>query len=209
MRIVLAGLTGFLVMAGAADLVNPGWSPVESMVSHYVHARAGWLITVALLSLAAASAALLRRAAGRAGRLGPALLGVWAACVLVGAVFPSDPPGSWDRPPTPSGLAHGVAALVAFVALPSAAVVLTRRWRRDPCWPRPVARLLSVAAALTVVSLLAFAVLFADVTDGPSLTFGPWESLVGLAERVMLCCYVGWLAVAAVGMHAARRPAAV
>lgn len=49
------------------------------MVSHYVHARHGWLIPVALLSLAAGSALLVRPLASR-------LLGVWTAAVLVFAV---------------------------------------------------------------------------------------------------------------------------
>jgi Protein of unknown function (DUF998) len=197
---ILVGLTGFVAAAGTADLANPDWSPVESMVSHYVHARAGWLITVALLSLAAASAVLLRLAASRTrgGRLGLWLLGVWTAGVLLGAVFPTDPYGQWDQPPTPAGMVHGIAGLIAFVVLPAAAVVLTRTWRRDRRW-RPVARPLTVAAALTVTTFLALMIAFFDVQGGPSLSVGPWERLIGLAERLMLWSCVAWLAVATVG----------
>jgi hypothetical protein len=204
--VALAGLAGFVAAAGAADLANPRWSPVETMVSHYVHGRAGWLITVALLSLAAASAVLLRLAATRThgGRLGLGLLGVWTGAVALGAVFPADPYGQWDRPPTPAGMVHGAAAMVAFVALPAAAVILTRAWRRDPRW-RPVARALTVAARLTVTTLAALTVAFADVLGGPSLAAGPWASLVGLAERVALGSYVAWLAIAALGLRAAGR----
>jgi hypothetical protein len=38
---------------------------------------------------------------------------------------------------------------------------------------------------------------------GPSLSAGPWESLIGLAERLMLWSYVAWLAVAATGLRRA------
>lgn len=199
---VLAGLAGYLVAAGAADLLNPDWSPVESMVSHYVHARAGWLITVALLSLAAASAMLLRLvvAGTTGGRLGLCLLGVWTAGVLLGAVFPTDPYGQWDQPPTPAGMVHGTAGLIAVIVLPAAAVVLTRTWHRDIRW-RPVARALTCTAALTVTTLAVLTVAFVDVLDGPSLPAGPWESLIGLAERLTLWSYVAWLATAALGLR--------
>jgi hypothetical protein len=200
--LVLIALGGYLVAAGAADLVNPDWSPVETMVSHYVHARAGWLITVALLSLAAASAVLLRTAATRTvgGRAGLWSLAVWTAAVLAGAVFPADPPGQWDRPPTPSGLIHGIAALVAFTALPVAAVLLTLTWRRDPRW-RPVRRALTTAAVVTVITYPAAVGALLDVQGGPSVHVGPWTGPVGLAERLMLGSYVAWLAVAALGLR--------
>lgn len=199
---VLTGLAGYLVAAGAADLANPDWSPVEFMVSHYVHATAGWLITVALLSLAAASALLLWLAAGRTtgGRLGLWLLGVWTAGVLLGGVFPTDPYGQWDQPPTPAGMVHGTAGLLAVVVLPAAAVVLTRTWRRDPRW-QPVARALTWTAALTVTTVAGLIVAFVDVLGGPSVSAGPWESLVGLAERLTLWSYVAWLATAALGLR--------
>lgn len=199
---VLAGLIGYVAAAGTADIANPDWSPVERMVSHYVYAKAGWLITVALLSLAAASAVLLRLAATRTrgGRLGLWLLGVWTAGVLLGGVFPTDPYGQWDQPPTPAGMVHRIAGLIVFVVLPAAAVVLTRTWRRDPRW-QSVGRALTVAAVLTVTTFLALMVTFFDVLGGPSLSVGRWESLVGLAERLMLWSYVAWLTVAAVGLR--------
>ncbi|MEU4620528.1 DUF998 domain-containing protein [Actinoplanes sp. NPDC023801] len=206
---VLAALAAYVLLAGTADLINPGWSPVETMVSHYVHAPAGWLIPAALFSLGTA-AALLRKplTASGSSRAGRRLLAAFTAAVLTGALFPADPPGRWDQPPTVSGIVHGTAALIAFSALPAAAIVLTRTWRRDRRW-QPVARPLTVTAALCTVTCAALAVLFADVTDGPSLTAGPWESLVGLAERLALWSYVAWLAVAAWGLRRlTARPAA-
>ncbi|GAA0469883.1 hypothetical protein Aca07nite_41140 [Actinoplanes capillaceus] len=215
---VYAGLAGYVTAAGAADLINPDWSPVEAMVSHYAHADAGWLIPLALLSLATASAALLhrivsgrephptpqpaetaRRTAG--GKAATALLVVWIVALVLGALFPTDPYGQWDRPPSTSGMVHGMAALLAFTSLPATAVLFTRTWRRDPR-RRPAARRLTVTAALTVIAYVVLVVTFMDVQGSRALTFGPWESLVGLTERLALWSYVAWLAVAA---HDPRR----
>lgn len=203
---VIFALCGYPVASVAADLMNPHWSPVERMVSYYVHARAGWLVTVALLSLSVASAVLLRLAVHRTqgGRAGLWLLGTWTIAVLLGGVFPVDPYGQWDRPPTPAGVVHGLAGLIAFVSLPTAAVALTRTWRRDPRWP-PVTRPLIVATVVTTTTFLAWLVAFIDVQSGPSLSAGRWESLVGLAERLMLWSYVAWLAIAAVGLRRTTR----
>lgn len=196
-------LTGFTL----ADLVNPRWSPAETMISHYVHApRGGWLIPLGTLVMAVASAALLWVAAActRRGRTGAVLLGVWTAGLLVAAGFPTDPPGRWDQPPSIAGMLHGVAALLAFAALPAAAVLLGRVWRRDPRW-RPVAGGLAVTTALTVAAFVLFLVTFVDVQGGPSLSVGPWATVTGLAERVMVWAYAGWLAVVAGGLRRIAR----
>ncbi|HEX8628819.1 MAG TPA: hypothetical protein VF755_11675 [Catenuloplanes sp.] len=46
-RIAVDGIPGALALPligfAVADLINPAWSPVEAMISHYVHApRGGW-----------------------------------------------------------------------------------------------------------------------------------------------------------------------
>jgi hypothetical protein len=189
---VLAALGGYLLFSITADLINPGWNPAETMVSHYVHApRAGWLIPAALACLATAGA-LLTRLIGPAGRPGRVLLRIWTVAVLAGAVFPADPPGRWDQPPTVAGLVHGLAALTAFTVLPAAALTLTLT-------RRPVSGPAAVTAALTVLTYLLLVAAFVDVQDGPSLTVGAAESLIGLAERVALWAYVAWLAATAAG----------
>ncbi len=203
----LGGLAASLVGFAVADLVNPDWSPVEAMISHYVHApRGGWLIPAGVLVMAAASATLvpLLAAHTRGGRAGLALLGAWTAALAVAGVFPTDPPGHWDQPPTTAGILHGVAGLLAFATLPAAAVVLSRVWRRDPRW-RPVAGALAVTAAVSVGAFALFMITFVDVQGGPSLAVGPWATVTGLAERVMVWAHVGWLAVAAGGLRRIAR----
>jgi hypothetical protein len=196
---VLAAAGGYLLLTLTADLLNPGWSPVETMVSHYVHARGGWLIPAALLSLAAAGALLTRLLRPTATPLTRMLLRIWALAVLAGALFPADPPGRWDQPPTVAGMTHGLAAVAAFTVLPVAAIAATRT-------RQPVTRPATVTAALTVLTYLLLVAAFLDVQGGPSLTIGGWDSLIGLIERVTLWSYVAWLAVTAAGT---RRPAPV
>ncbi len=189
---VLAALGGYLLFSITADLVNPTWNPADTMVSHYVHApRAGWLIPAALACLATAGA-LLTRLLPPDTPTGRVLLRVWTAAVLTATVFPADPPGRWDRPPTVAGLVHGLAALTAFTVLPAAAITLTRA-------RRPITGPAAVTATLTVLTYLLLVAAFVDVQDGPSLTVGSGESLIGLAERVALWAYVAWLAVTAAG----------
>lgn len=89
---VLAGLALSLIGFAVADAINPEWSPVEVMISHYVHApRGGWLIPAGVLGLAVASAPLtwLVAVSTRGARRGVALLGVWTAALVVGGVFPA------------------------------------------------------------------------------------------------------------------------
>ena len=150
----------------AADLLNPQYSPVSEVVSRYVNGTAGWLVTVAVLSIAGGSAVLVALL-GRVGA-GRWVLGLWAAGVLVAGVFPADPPGRWSRPST-AEMVHGTAAWLAFAVFPVAAVLLTGRlsalWRAGRTG-------LAWSAAASVLSTVVMAVFMVDVMDGPSLGAG-------------------------------------
>jgi hypothetical protein len=121
-RGMLATLGVSALAIAAADVLNPQYNPLSETVSRYVNGTAGWLITVAILGIGAASAALvpLLRGPGRWA------LAVWAAGVLVAGVFPADPPGRWSQPSV-SEMVHGLAAWVAFAAL----AVTARRGRAN------------------------------------------------------------------------------
>ncbi|WP_282696462.1 sugar phosphate nucleotidyltransferase [Streptomyces sp. CC208A] len=54
-RAVLAAAGTAVVAIAAADLLNPGYSPVTEVISRYVNGPAGWLITTALFLIAGAS----------------------------------------------------------------------------------------------------------------------------------------------------------
>ncbi len=128
-----------------------------------------WLMTVALVGVGichGVTALGLRRAAP-AGRVGLGLGGV--ATVLV-AVFP--------LPAAGSAPAHAVAAGVAFVAL---AVWPALAWHRDGRGPAALRPVVSVAAAVALLGLVAW--------FGGTLSTG---ARVGLAERVAAGAQACW-----------------
>ena len=198
--IVVAGLAIFAVAVVALHVLQPALSPSNEAVSYYVHGNHGWLLTIGLIALGIASLTLtaaLRRATGGSGaRAGRWLLGIWSVGVLLGGVFPADPAGNWSAPPTLPGMIHGNAAMVAFLALPVAALFLARSFRHDPRWKRS-ARLLSVLAVATALSLVVFyaSLLPVFIRPGPPI-------LLGLSERILLGIYVAWLAAVAINLPA-------
>ncbi|MFJ2898001.1 DUF998 domain-containing protein [Streptomyces sp. NPDC087218] len=184
-------LAGFAVAAlalTASDVVNKGYDPWVETVSRYVNLPHGWLVTVGLLGIALGSAALAVRAGG--GGRGGWLLGFWAVCVLVAAVFPADPPGNWDRPST-ADTVHGAAAWAGFLALTVAIVRLTATWRREPARGAGVRGLTGLAWA----SSAAFVLFAAAMVDRAALTH---TAPLGAAERVVIAVDLAWLALAAV-----------
>ncbi|MFE1409828.1 DUF998 domain-containing protein [Streptomyces sp. NPDC085524] len=195
--LILIG-TGASAMA-AVEMLNPGYDLVSETLSRYVHGTAGWLLPAALLAVGAASAGLAVRLGAATRRAGRAALVVWAAGILVAALFPADPPGHWSRPSL-SELVHGSAAFLAFAALPAAAVLLrgTLVARRTDLRTALNASTLASVAATAVL-----AVFLIDVMDGgPSLGWGGAPTLVGLVERLVLAVDLGWIALAL----AATRP---
>jgi hypothetical protein len=194
----LLGNGCFTIAVLALHLLQPERSPLNEAVSFYVHGAHGWLVTVGLVTWSLGSLALLVGLAltfrGRISSAGLWGLAVWCLGGLLGAVFPADPPGHWDQPPSVSGLIHGNAAMVAFLSLPVAALLLARPLRREPVW-RPVAGASSVLALATMVSLVAFFMSLVPVFVSP----GP-PKLLGLTERILLSVYVVWLGVAGIGL---------
>ncbi|MFF9567453.1 DUF998 domain-containing protein [Streptomyces sp. NPDC014685] len=198
-----SSLAGFAIAALAltvSDVVNEGYDPLAETVSRYVNLPHGWLVTVGLLGFALGSAALaVRTVRAEGGGRSGWLLGFWAGCVLVAAVFPADPPGGWDRPST-ADTVHGVAAWAGFLTLAVAIVRLTVTWRREPARVSGVRGLTVLAWASSV----AFVLFAAAMVDRAVLTH---TAPLGLAERVVIAVDLAWLALAAT-TSAAPRPAA-
>jgi Protein of unknown function (DUF998) len=199
-----AAIIGFAVAAaaiGVADALNPQWDWVADLASYYVHGRGGWLVTAGLAVIGAGSLGLAVAVPPVRGRW--PLVG-WSLAVLVGAVFPADPPGQWDRPPTLAGAVHGLAGLTAFVLLPVAAGLLAVGLPRRPEW-RAYRTRLRAMAALVLLASVPFWVTLVDVMGGPSLALGGHPSVVGLAERVLLLAGLGWLATLALAVRTVPR----
>ncbi|GII32350.1 DUF998 domain-containing protein [Planotetraspora mira] len=188
---VLAGLGACAVAFAVSDVVNREMSPVAEVVSRFVNTHAGWLVTVGMYGLALASAVFtVGVARTRASRTGSWLFGIWSAGLLLAAVFPADPPGRWDDPSV-SETIHGLAAWVALLAFLAAAVLLTRRWRREPGMPGA----LTAVTAAVVLGMILFVITMVDVMGARAL-----PSVIGLTERIVLAADVAWIAVATIGL---------
>jgi hypothetical protein len=190
------GCVGVAICAAAIVLmhvVQPTLNPVDVAVSYYLNGRRGAALGIGLvalgigsLSLAAGLRATLDRSGAKAGWW---LLVVWGVGSIVGGIFPPDPYGQWDQPPSVPGMVHGTAGLLAFLAFSPAAWLLSRRTAAHvttATGPRVLERL----AGLSLLVLLAFFVCLVPVFAG-----GPPFAL-GLVERVLLALNLAWVAVA-------------
>jgi hypothetical membrane protein len=191
--IVLIVIVVYVAATVALHFAQPELDPLEVALSYYVYGRHGWLLTVSLVALGIASLVLtvrLRRAMGEARR-GWWLIGIWSVGLLLGAVFRADPPGHWNRRPSLTGAIHGNVALVAFIAFPIGALIVSRWFRRDPRW-QSRATPLWILAIVAAVSFAAFVASLIPVFVRP----GP-PILLGLTERIALVAYAAWLVAAA------------
>jgi len=201
--LVWATLIGCGVFTVAMLLLHglqPDLSPLDQAMSYYVHGPAGWLTTLGLLGLGFGSLtltlALAQEPPQTFSRGGNWCLGIWTLGVFLGALFAADPPGQWDRPPSVSGAIHGMAAMVALVVFPVAAILWSRRLRQGTR-QTPFAGGLYVLALVCAASLAAFLASLVPVFLRP----GP-PVLLGLTERVLFAADVAWIVVAALNKAA-------
>ena len=202
--LAVAGIGGAviaIVLVGALHLL-PGTaqiSPVQRTISEYALTESGWAFNLGVVALAIGSIAVLMAlvSSGRAGRwsAGTLLGGLWAAALIAVVLFPKH---NWAVGPSMNGQIHRVASIVAFLSLPIAVMLLTRRRgtaRRDH--PRSA----RAAFWLALMSLAWFSPLFGALLLAP-VTGTPWYRAVplGLVERGLVVSEV--LAVLALGMWA-------
>ncbi|MET0866188.1 MAG: DUF998 domain-containing protein [Nakamurella sp.] len=176
---------------------------VRRTISEYALTELGWVFNLGVAGLAIGSLAILASLvlAGRArgGSLGIALGLIWSAALLVVMVFPKH---NWAVGPSTNGSIHRVASIVAFVCLPVAVLLLTRR-PGGSRGRRPIpARL---ASWLAIGSLAWFGVLLGAWALTP-ITGKPWWQAVplGVVERGLVISEV--LAVIALGCWALCAP---
>jgi hypothetical protein len=189
----VVGVACFVAAAAFLHAIQPDLSPVDDAVSYYMNGRLGWVLGAGLVLMGFGSLALLfalRRFLGAANaRWGLRWLAVWAAGAIVGGIFPPDPRGHWGNPPSVSGLIHANVAMIAFLAFPIAALLLS-----GPIGQFVQARRktrLRLLAYASVLSLLIFFICLAPVFSHHAPRY------LGLVERIVLAAYVAWLAAAA------------
>jgi hypothetical protein len=192
-RLAVAGMA--VAVALAIDLhlrLSNQVSPIWQTLSEYVYGRLGGASAAPLFSamcwaLALGSLALLVGIA-KARRATPVLvlLAVWCAGLLVCATFEVDPEGAAR---SFSGQVHNYAAVLAFIALPSAGWLLTRRSNGECPWEprRRTIRRLAVASAGSLVLVLGgFIWVISTSPDHPEITLGLFERLLFLVDLALL-----------------------
>src|SRR5215213_3157334 len=126
-----AGVLTFAGLVASLHVLKPELNPVRVYMSLYAVGRLGWVMTTALLALAAGATALVvtlaRARAAPRSRAGLAFLAVYALGVLTIGVFPTD--GLDVLIPTRSDAVHAVGASTLFIALTLAITAYTPRLR--------------------------------------------------------------------------------
>ncbi|MGH3951668.1 MAG: DUF998 domain-containing protein [Pseudonocardiaceae bacterium] len=175
-----------------------GINLLQATLSQHALRAEGWAFNAAIVLLAAGSAGIhASLAASGIVRLQSAAslaLGLWCTGLLLVALFTKH---DWSAGPSPSGYAHWMGSVLAFLSLPAAVLLLARPWRGDPRW-RGHAGLTSGLGLLAILCLVPIGTAMAI-----HLLVGiPWWEVVhlGLVERLLAFAEV--VAVLAVGRWA-------
>ena len=194
---------------GVLHLIPPfaDLDPVRRTISEYALLDNGWVFNLAVLLLAAGSAATLvgltRAQLMRPVSLASIGLALWSLGLAGVVIFPKH---NWAVGPSVSGDLHRAASLAAFVSLPVAALALAWAWRRDSTW-RGHARW---AGWLGVASLAAFSPLLYAIVSAPVTGIRWWRAvpLGGVERALALTETLTVLALALWALRARRRLAA-
>lgn len=106
----------FVAIVFLLHFLRPDKNMLSCFVSEYAVGNYGWLMTIAFYALAFAAALVLRGLLlnTKPSKTSKITLGIFCVGILLVAIFPTDVP---VEPPSPRGLVHGFAALIALVSL--------------------------------------------------------------------------------------------
>ncbi|MEU4742079.1 DUF998 domain-containing protein [Actinosynnema sp. NPDC023658] len=201
--VALAGAVAVVltvVLVGGLDVYRLGGSTrhLRRTISEYALGPQRWVFDTAVVLLVLGSAAILavlvRRGVTRWNSVAAVAFAAWSVGLALVVVFPKN---NWAIGPSVGGGIHRFGSLLAFVALPVAAVLLARPWRRDPVWGAHARR----TSALGLLSALAFTpILYAIAVNAVVGT--PWWRVIplGYVERLLVLTEV--VAVLVVGLWA-------
>jgi hypothetical protein len=182
-----AGCLFALLLLGL-HLIEPEFDPTWRFVSEYALSSAGWMMTVAFLSLAisllAAALSVVRHIRTIFGLIGLVVLAIAAAGFLLAAAFQTDPISTPADSYTFSGRMHVFGASLDYspvgMLLTSWALSRTSGWRH-------LRRPLMITASIALLLMIGFiAALPGDGHFGP----GVYSGLIG---RFVLLSYLGWI----------------
>lgn len=175
-------------------------NPMTRTISEYALGANGWMFDVGVLALAAGSmlvlAGLVRAGVVRALSGSSVFVTLWSASLAVLVFFEKYDFANGQHTGA-SGMIHRMASLVAFLSLPTAALLACRgAARRNPSWRRPAALTRWAAlASWATLSLLFYAVaqsFFTHISWWRVFPLGGMERLIALAEIVAVFAMASW-----------------
>lgn len=187
LTLAAAGIAGpliFTVVAVAHSLLRSDHSLVALPISALAVGPSGWVQNVnfvicGLLFLAYPIGLHLRIRQTRWGVVGPALLVVSGAGLVLAGLFPAvDASGNL----TYDSLGHTVASFMAFLGTGGGFIVMWRRLAGDPSWRNLATYTLSSGVAIVV---LVFA--FGALAEEPGAPLHPW---IGLFQWVIVAVWI-------------------
>lgn len=196
----IAGAAIAVVLIGLMHAVATDMNPIQQTISQYALGPYDWMFDIGVIVLAVGSAligaALVRGQVLRARSAAVVLWGAWVVGLVVVVAFERT---RWSEGATLSGSMHRVASIVAFLAIPLAALATARWGRRTP----GDARIAAWTRWLGIASLLWFVPILVGVALAPSAGVDWWDLIpLGLLERGLALTEVA--AVVAMGIWAYR-----
>lgn len=192
----------FAVLLVGLHLVEPEFDPTWRFVSEYALGGAGWMMTLAFVSLAisllGAALSVVRHIHTIFGFIGLVILALAAAGFLLAAAFETDPITTAADSYTFSGRMHVFGASLDY----SPVGMLLAGWAlsRAEGW-RHLRRPLMITASIALLLMVGFTA--ALPRDGH---FGPGVHS-GLIGRLLLLSYLGWIIAATLAVLRHQRRA--
>jgi hypothetical protein len=175
--ISFCGCTLFVLIVCLLHFLRPDKNRLSCFVSEYAVGNYGWLMSIAFYTLAIAAAVLLIGLLQdcKASATGCITLGILSVGILLAGIFPTDLPG---EPPTPRGLVHGFAALIALLNFGISMIAWGIVFKRNESW-KSFAKPSIFFGVVSLVLLIIFV--------GSPISFR------GLTQRILLVWDISWL----------------
>ena len=193
-RVSFAAAAAFLVLFAVLHVIKPELDPSWRMGSEYGIGDYGWVMTIALFSMALSCVALFAAVRSEietiGGRIGLGLLLVVAAALVVGGIFVVDPVTTKPEDMTTHGILHSLAGAIFTPSLPIAGVLIGRSLGRRQEWRaamrsiRWTAHFMWISVVVTLVHIIT--VLSSGRVFGP----GSWN---GWLNRLVVLSFCAWL----------------
>ena len=154
---------------------------VEHFVSEYALGNYGWILTIALFSLAIGQLSLLVGLTANIKLSITSLVtfSMWCLCIFLVAIFPTNLPGAT---PTTANNIHNLSAFIAFTNLPVAMITWGSDFKKDTNWKK-------LTKTSWTFGTLSFSLLIALILS-PIL-------FIGVTQRILTALDLSWLIIVA------------